>query len=320
MMAAKIQKKPKYYTISFFFFIFVNYFRIMATLEEKYQQRRLRNSYITSVISIMLVLFLLGIQGLILIHAHKLSRYVRENIGITVFLTDSARDADIARLQKQLDFSSAVKSTTFISKEQAAILLSEELGEDFVDFLGFNPLSASIEIRLRAEYANNDSMAVLEEQLMQIGEVREVYYQRNLMQIINENVRRISTILIGISVIILLIAVVLIHNTIRLAVYSKRLLIKSMLLVGATQGFIQKPFIQRGILQGLIGAFLSSFLIGLLLYQLQKRMPDLITIKDIDWFLLLFAAMFSIAIFFTWLSSYFAVRRFLKMSNDLIHY
>jgi cell division transport system permease protein len=292
----------------------------MSTQEEKYQKRRLRNSYITSVISITLVLFLLGIQGLILIHAHKLSRYVRENIGVTVVLKDSARDADIARLQKQLDFSPAVKSTIFVSKDEAATQLTEELGEDFIDFIGYNPLSASIEIRLNAAFANNDSMAVLVNQLMEISEVQDVYYQKNLVQTINDNVRRISFVLLSISAIILLIAITLINNTIRLSVYSKRLLIKSMQLVGATQGFIRKPFIRRGILQGIIGATLSCVMIGFALYYLQSYAPDIVTIKDIDWFLLLFAGIFAIAIIFTWLSSYFAVRRFLKMSNDLIHY
>jgi cell division transport system permease protein len=292
----------------------------MITQEEKYQRRRLRNSYITSVISITLVLFLLGIQGLILIHAHKLSRYVRENIGVTVFLKDSAKDVDIARLQKLLDFSPAVKSTTFVSKEQAATQYIEELGEDFIDFIGYNPLSASIEIRLKAEYANNDSLAILEHQFKQINEVQDVRYQKNLVQTINDNIRKISTVLMGISIIILLIAIALINNTIRLAVYSKRLLIKSMQLVGATQGFIRKPFIRRGILQGVVGAFIASFLIGMVLYRLHAYIPDIVTIKDIDRFLLLFIIMFGIAIVFTGLSSYFAVRRFLKMSNELIHY
>lgn len=296
------------------------YHQKMSTHEEKYQKRRLRNSYITSVISITLVLFLLGIQGVILIHAHKLSRYVRENIGVTVFLKDSARDADIARLQKQLDFSPAVKSTTFISKDEAATQLVEYLGEDFIDFIGHNPLLASIEIRLRAEFANNDSLIILEEQLMQINEVQEVRYQKNLVQIINDNVKRISVILLSISAIILLIAITLINNTIRLSVYSKRLLIKSMMLVGATQGFIRKPFIRRGILQGIIGAFLSSVMIGFTLYYLQSFASDIVNIQDIDWYLLLFAGIFAIAIVFTWLSSYLAVRRFLKMNNDLIHY
>jgi cell division transport system permease protein len=140
------------------------------------------------------------------------------------------------------------------------------------------------------------------------------------VQVINDNVRRISVVLLSISAIILLIAIALINNTIRLSVYSKRLLIKSMQLVGATQGFIRKPFIRRGILQGIIGAFLSSTMIGVALYYLQSFAPDIVTIKDIDWFLLLFASIFAVAIIFTWLSSYFAVRRFLKMSNDLIHY
>ncbi|MDR2907772.1 MAG: permease-like cell division protein FtsX [Bacteroidales bacterium] len=292
----------------------------MATQEEKYQRRRLRNSYITSVISITLVLFLLGIQGLILIHAQKLSRYVREHITMTIVLKDGAKDADVARLQKQLDFLSAVKSTTFISKEQAATQLTEELGEEFVDFIGYNPLSASIELNLHADYANNDSMTVLEQQFLQLQDVQEVYYQKNLVEIINDNVRRISTGLLSMSAIILLIAITLINNTIRLSVYSKRLLIKTMQLVGATQGFIRKPFIRRGILQGLIGAGISSVGVGLTLSYLQAHIPELVTIKDIDWFLLLFAALFLVAVVFTWLSSFFAVRRFLRMGNERIHY
>ncbi|MCL2413989.1 MAG: ABC transporter permease [Bacteroidales bacterium] len=292
----------------------------MSSYEEKYQKRRLRNSYITSVISITLVLFLLGIQGVILIHAHKLSRYVLENIIVTAVLSDNATEADITRLQRQLEFTPAVKNNVFISKDEAARLLTEELGEDFVAFIGHNPLSASIEIRLRAEYANPESIANLADQLLEINEIQEVFYQTNLVQLISDNVRRISFILLSISAVILFIAIALINNTIRLAVYSKRLLIKSMQLVGATQGFIRKPFIRRGIWQGIIGAFLSSVMLGVLVYYLQYYAPEIVSIQDISWFLMLFGGIFLVAIIFTWISSYLAVRRFLKMKNDLVHY
>jgi len=292
----------------------------MGTHEEKYQKRRLRNSYITSVITITLVLFLLGIQGVILIHAHKLSRYVLENIIVTAVLEDHAEEADIARLQRQLEFTSSVKSTEFISRDEAARILTAELGEDFVAFIGHNPLPATIEIRLRAAYANEDSIAVLTEQLLRVSEVQDVFYQTNLVQLINDNIRRISLILLSISAIILLIAIALINNTIRLSVYSKRLLIKSMQLVGATQGFIRKPFIMRGLWQGLIGAFLSSIFIGVLLYRLQRYAPEIVSISELNWYLLLLAGIFAVAIIFTWLSSYFAVRRFLKMGHDRVHY
>ena len=292
----------------------------MSSYEEKYQKRRLRNSYITSVISITLVLFLLGIQGVILIHAHKLSRYVLENIIVTAVLSDNATEADITRLQRQLEFTPAVKNNVFISKDEAARLLTDELGEDFVAFIGHNPLSASIEIRLRAEYANPESIANLADQLLEINEIQEVFYQTNLVQLISDNVRRISFILLSISAVILFIAIALINNTIRLAVYSKRLLIKSMQLVGATQGFIRKPFIRRGIWQGIIGAFLSSVMLGVLVYYLQYYAPEIVSIQDISWFLMLFGGIFLVAIIFTWISSYLAVRRFLKMKNDLVHY
>jgi len=292
----------------------------MSSYEEKYQKRRLRNSYITSVISITLVLFLLGIQGMILIHAHKLSRYVLENIIVTAVLSDNATEADITRLHRQLEFTPAVKSSVFISRDEAARVLTEELGEDFVAFIGHNPLSASIEIRLRAEYANPESIAALADQLLEVNEIQDVFYQTNLVQLINDNVRRISFILLSISAVILFIAIALINNTIRLAVYSKRLIIKSMQLVGATQGFIRKPFIRRGIWQGIIGAFLSSVMLGILVYYLQYYAPEIVSVQDISWFLMLFAGIFVVAIIFTWISSYLAVRRFLKMKNDLIHY
>jgi len=292
----------------------------MSTHEERYQKRRLRNSYITSVVTITLVLFLLGIQGVILIHAHKLSRYVLENIIVTAVLENHAEEADIVRLQRQLEFTPAVKSTEFISRDEAARILTAELGEDFVAFIGHNPLPATIEIRMRAAYANEDSIAILTEQLLRVSEVQDVFYQTNLVQLINDNIRRISLILLSISAIILLIAIALINNTIRLSVYSKRLLIKSMQLVGATQGFIRKPFIMRGLWQGLIGAFLSSVFIGVLLYRLQMHAPDIVSISELNWYLLLFAGIFVVALIFTWLSSYFAVRRFLKMGHDRIHY
>jgi len=292
----------------------------MSTHEERYQKRRLRNSYITSVVTITLVLFLLGIQGVILIHAHKLSRYVLENIIVTAVLENHAEEADIVRLQRQLEFTSSVKSTEFISRDEAARILTAELGEDFVAFIGHNPLPATIEIRMRAAYANEDSIAILTEQLLRVSEVQDVFYQTNLVQLINDNIRRISLILLSISAIILLIAIALINNTIRLSVYSKRLLIKSMQLVGATQGFIRKPFIMRGLWQGLIGAFLSSVFIGVLLYRLQMHAPDIVSISELNWYLLLFAGIFVVALIFTWLSSYFAVRRFLKMGHDRVHY
>jgi len=255
-----------------------------------------------------------------MIHAHKLSRYVLENIIVTAVLENHAEEADIVRLQRQLEFTSSVKSTEFISRDEAARILTAELGEDFVAFIGHNPLPATIEIRMRAAYANEDSIAILTEQLLRVSEVQDVFYQTNLVQLINDNIRRISLILLSISAIILLIAIALINNTIRLSVYSKRLLIKSMQLVGATQGFIRKPFIMRGLWQGLIGAFLSSVFIGVLLYRLQMHAPDIVSISELNWYLLLFAGIFVVALIFTWLSSYFAVRRFLKMGHDRVHY
>ncbi len=288
--------------------------------EEKYQKRRLRSSYVSAVVSITLVLFLVGIQGLIILHTQKLSRYVRENIGFTVILNDGTKEADIAKLQKTLDVSPFVKSTEYITKEQAAKELQADLGENFVDFLGYNPLLPSLEIRMHAEYANNDSLAKIEKLVTALPEVKEVYYQKDLVQKINDNVARISAGLITFGVLLLLIAVTLINSTIRLSVYAKRLTIKTMQLVGATPAFISRPFVLKGIIQGLTAAIIANVLLFFTITYLEAKIPELVSLQDFGIFMILFIFIFIIGGLFTWVSSYFAVRKFIKMSSDAIHY
>src|SRR6056297_1571436 len=228
----------------------------MAKKEPAVTKRRLRSSYLTS-ISITLVLFMLGVLGLLILNAQRLSEYVKENIGFSIILKENVKEVDVILLQKTLDAAEYVKSTKYITKEQAAKELQEELGENFIDFLGYNPLLASIEVHLYADYANPDSIKIIEQDFQQYELIKEVFYQKSLVSLVNENIRKISFIILVFSGLLFLIAIALINNTIRLSVYSKRFIINTMQLVGATRGFIRRPFLFRSVWQGIVAALLA---------------------------------------------------------------
>jgi cell division transport system permease protein len=263
---------------------------------------------------------MLGLLALVVLHARKLSDYVKENIGFTIYMKEDAKEADIIRLQKALDASSFVKSTDYITAERAAKKLQEDLGEDFIQFLGYNPLPSSIDLRVKAAYANVDSLEVIEKKLMKNESVKEVFYQKSLVHLINRNIRRISVVLLAFSGLLLLIAIALINNTIRLSVYSKRFLIRTMKLVGATQAFIRKPFVRKGIIQGLYSAAIAVLLLALILYFTQEEFPQLISLYDYQLYLTLFGFVIISGIFFSWLSTYLAVRKYLRMNEDDLYY
>lgn len=292
----------------------------MSKAEDKYSKRRLKSSYITTVVSITLVLFMLGMLGLIILHAKKLSDYVKENIGFSIIMKENVKEAGIIQLQKTLDASDYVKSTEYITKEKAAEELTKDLGEDFIDFLGYNPLLPSIDLRLKAEYANIDSLDIIEKDLLANKNVKEVFYQKSLVHLINKNLRRISIIILGFSILLLIIAIALINNTIRLSVYSKRFLIKSMQLVGATQAFIRRPFILKGILHGIMGAFIAILLLVGILYFSQQEIPELINLQDADLFISIFGFVILLGIIISWISTFFAVKKYLNLKADSLYY
>ncbi|MBW6460520.1 MAG: permease-like cell division protein FtsX [Bacteroidales bacterium] len=292
----------------------------MASMEEKYTRRRYQSSLATTVVSITLVLLMLGLLALVVLHARKLSDYVRENIGFRVYIKENAPVEDIIILQRRLDASTFVKVSEYISPEQAAQELTAELGEDFIDFLGYNPLPPSIDLRIKAAYGNVDSLEVIEKKLMQETIVKEVFYQKSLVHLINRNIRRISLVLLGFSALLLLIAMALINNTIRLSVYARRFIIRTMKLVGATQGFISRPFIVRGILQGLLSAILAIILLAVILYFLMQELPELIGLQDINLYLAVFGLVILTGIFLAWISTWFAVRRYIRMKEDELYH
>ncbi|MBU0764511.1 MAG: permease-like cell division protein FtsX [Bacteroidetes bacterium] len=288
--------------------------------EDKLYRRRLRSAYLTTTVSLSLVLFLLGIIGLFLLSAKELSEYVKENIGFTVIMEDNIKEVDLIRLRKTLDASAYVKSTEEITKEKAAEQLRNDLGEDFIEFLGYNPLPVSIDVRLNAAYANPDSIEVIKKDLAKHPEIREFFYQPSLIDMVNKNIRKISMILLGFCALLFVISVALINNTIRLTVYSKRFIIKTMQLVGATRGFIRRPLLYRSAIQGLTGAVLAIvFLTGAIDF-LQKQMEGIIGFHNGTIILCLFAIVIVLGIIITWISTFFAVNKYLRLKADNLYY
>ncbi|MFA5782543.1 MAG: permease-like cell division protein FtsX [Bacteroidales bacterium] len=292
----------------------------MTKPEDKYAKRKLKTSYLSTVIGITLVLYMLGLLWLIIMHAKKLSDYVKENIGFTVFLNEEVKEVDIIQLQKTLDAREYVKSTEYITKEKAATELQKDMGEDFINFLGYNPLPSSIEVRLKADFANSDSLAVLENELVKNKNVKEVSYQKSLVSMVNENIRKISLIILGFSSLLLIIAIALINNTIRLSVYSKRFLIRTMQLIGATENFIRRPFLLQGLLQGIAGSVIALILLGFTLYFVQKEVTELQKLQDAALFIKLFIFVTVLGIIISWVSTYMAVRKYLKIKTDYLYY
>lgn len=292
----------------------------MSKRDERYQRRKLQSSRATALISITLVLFMLGLLGFIILHAQKLSEYVRENIGFSIIMKENVREAGIVQLQKVLDASPFVKSTEYITPEQAAEELQKDLGEDFIGFLGYNPLLPSIELKLKADYTTLDSLAVIETELLANPDVKEVYYQKDLVHLINRNIKRIGLVILGFSALLLVIAIALINNTIRLTVYSKRFIIKTMQLVGATGGFIRRPFVWKGVMQGLFASFIAIIFLGLILYFSQKELPELVNLQDVGLILTLFFFVLLTGIVLTYLSTWFAVKKYLRAQADQLYY
>ncbi|GIV44804.1 MAG: cell division protein FtsX [Bacteroidia bacterium] len=249
-------------------------------------------------------------------HAKKLSDYVKENIGFSVILKENVKEVDIVQLQKTLDAANYVKSTEYITKEKAAESLKNDLGEDFISFLGYNPLLASIEVRLKADFANNDSIAWIERDLLSNTKVKEVIYQKSLISMVNENIKKISLVMLGFSALLLIISIALINNTIRLSIYSKRFLIKSMQLVGATKGFIRRPFVIKGIMQGIYAGIIAVALLVGLLYLAQREIPELLFLQDEQLIAILFGFVILLGVLISWFSTFLAVRKYLRLKTD----
>lgn len=279
---------------------------------------KVRTSYASTIISISLVLFMMGLLGIVVFNAKQISNHVRENIGFSLYLNEEVSEQNLSRIRSLLEKKEYTARLEYTDKESAAEIMKEDLGEDFVDFLGYNPLTASFDLFLKAEFAERASILLIEKELKQIAEFKEVIYQKDLLAEVNANIRKISIILIAFSILLLVIVVALINNTIRLAIYSKRFLIKTMQLVGATGGFIRRPFVARSIWNGFISGFIALLLLSAVLYSLSNNLPEFFELQNFNAYIILFSAVIVLGILISWISTFLAVRKFLRMqSGDL---
>ena len=281
--------------------------------------RRILSSSASVVISLSLVLFVVGLLGLVLINAQRLSNYVKENIGFTIMLKEGVNEMEIINFQKILDAADFAKSSTFVSKEQATKDLQNDLGEDFVSFLGYSPLLASVDVKLNASYANTDSLAVIKTELNDYPVVHTIFYQENLIDKLNSNVNRLSFFLLSFCLLLFVIAFALINNTIRLSVYSKRFLIRTMRLVGATNSFIQKPFLVKGIYQGIYSSIFAIFMLIGSIQLIQSETASMLNITDLKIIGFIFILVFIFGFFLSWISTFFAVRKFIKQNESELY-
>lgn len=291
----------------------------MSVLEEGSPRTKTKSVYISTVISISLVLLMIGLLGLILVNAKNLSKYVKENIVVNIIVNDNVNEGDVLTLQKDIEKNGYVLRTEYVSKDLAAKNLKEDLGEDFVEYLGKNPLLPSIDIYLKEQYANSDSIQTFIQSVSKNNKVKEVVYQESLIDMVNQNIRNISMVVLAFAVILLVIAVALINNTIRLSIYSQRFLIKSMQLIGATKNFIRKPYILYGIVHGLIGSLIAILLLIFTLQFAQKQIPEIIILGNWYEFGVIFVAIIILGILISGLSTYFAVTKYLKAKSHSLY-
>jgi cell division transport system permease protein len=292
----------------------------MSKSFERYQKRKLISSYFSVVLSIGLVLFLLGILGLLVMNTKKLADHFKEQITISVFLKDSAKQVEVDQLQKSLVMAEYTKSASYVSKEEAAEQHSEAIGENFIEFLGYNPLKNSIDVQLNAIYVTTDQIEEIAADIEAKTYVEEVSYDRPLIALLTENVKNISFWILIASAIFTIIAVLLINSSIRLSIYSKRFIIKTMQMVGATKKFIRRPFIWTNIKLGMLGAFLALITLGVVLYYLDRNFPELNLLQDPVSLGSLFLGVLILGILISLISTYFATQRFLNLRTDDLYY
>ena len=276
--------------------------------------------FITSSISTTLVLLLLGLVVFFVLGAHNLSIYVRENINFSVLISDDMKEADILKLQKKLDKEPFVKQTEYISKKQALKEQSEAMGTDPEEFLGYNPFTASIEIKLHSDYANSDSIAKIEKMIKKNTNIQDVLYQRELIDLVNDNIRNISLVLLALAVVLALISFALINNTIRLGIYSKRFLIHTMKLVGASWGFIRRPFLRRNIWSGVLAGIMADAILMGTAYWLVSYEPELIRVITPEVMLLVSGSVLIFGVVITFLCAYLSINKYLRMKASTLYY
>jgi cell division transport system permease protein len=289
-------------------------------VSDRLTKKNLRTSGVTVIISLSLVLFMLGALGLLIINANKLSTHFKENVGFQVYLKDTANAAQTDLLIQELTNADFTKSVILITKEKAAEKLKADLGEDFVAFLGANPLLNSLEVKLNANYANTDTLQVIEKTLLQKPFVKEVVYQKEMINKLNKNTKAVAFFILIFSSALLIVAIALINNTIRLSIYSQRFLIRTMYLVGATRSFISKPFIFKGFRQGVIAGVIAGIMLAGFLVLSTRFIPDLLELQDENVLLVLFMGIILIGVIISAFSAFLAVLRYLQLKTSDLYF
>lgn len=292
----------------------------MSTSFDRYQKRKLISSYFSVVISIALVLFLLGCLGLLVLNAKKVADHFREQVVVTIYLSDSAKEVEVNQLKKSLAMADYAKEAKYVSKEEAAQIVKSDIGEDFMEFLGANPLQNSIDVYLKADYVTNETLDGISDELANKAFIEDIKYDNDLVEIMNDNVKKITFWVLVLSAIFTLIAVLLINSSIRLAVYSKRFIIKTMQMVGATKRFIRRPFVMKSIQLGIIGAIVALIGMAVVLYYLNQTFPELELLQKPILIASLFTGVFLLGILITWISTFIATQRFLNLKTDHLYY
>tara|TARA_X000000950_G_scaffold7186_2_gene7862 strand:+ start:17249 stop:18127 length:879 start_codon:yes stop_codon:yes gene_type:complete len=287
--------------------------------EEKFNKRRLLSNYFSLVVIISLVLFLTGIMGLLLLNSKKVADHFKEQIAMTVYIKDTAKEIELKQLQKTLTLKTATKKVNFVSKEEASYRHANEIGEDFIEFLGYNPLMNSIDVYFKAAFLNPAMVSKLSKDLERYGYVSEVVYDQPLLELLDENISKIKFGMILVSGLFILVAVLLINSSIRLSIYSKRLIIKTMQLVGATKSFIRRPFIKSHLLMGLIGAIIALIGLTLVIYEIERRFPELKIIENPIEPALIFSTVLLMSLGITLISTFFATQRYLNLKTDAVY-
>ncbi|MCL9808329.1 cell division protein FtsX [Flavobacterium luminosum] len=288
----------------------------MSSSFEKFQRRRLVTSYFSVVLSVFLVLFMLGLLALFVVNSRKLSNDFKEGIAMSVYFKDEAQDSTLQKFGDSLKATTFAKTVDFVSKDAAAKTHSDIIGEDFMEFLGVNPLQNSFDIHIKADYVESDSIAKIERKLRENKLIADIIYDKQLVQLVNENVEKASMWILIISGFLTVVAVLLINSSLRLSIYANRFIIKTMQMVGATKAFIRKPFIIRSIKLGMIGSGVAILALLGVLFYVDSNFPNLGIMEDQLSIFLILLGVFAAGVLITWLSTHFATQRFLNLRTD----
>jgi cell division transport system permease protein len=287
--------------------------------EEKFNKRRLISTYLSVVVSISLVLFLTGIIGILLVNSKKVADHFKEQIVMTIYIKDSAKEIELKQLQKTLRLNAATKNVIYVTKAMASRRHANEIGEDFMEFLGYNPLLNSLDVYFKASFLNPAMVSKLSKDIALYNYVNEVVYDRPLLELLDQNIKKITFWMLLASGIFILVAVLLINSSIRLSIYSKRLIIKTMQLVGATKSFIRRPFIKTHILMSTLGAIIAMSGMAVVIFEMEKRFPELQIFKNPLEPAMVFIGVFLLGLGITIISTFFATQRYLNLKSEEVN-